>query len=111
MPHMHLQCLQSAQMQNVHIIYSLWWYKTTSMCNENRALPQYLFLPVGDDCRAICAVGQEEGPDSKVILHSPMIGLWGPVVEFSNKSNSLRYGNALISASDSYGALSVTPLS
>ena len=59
------------------------------MLSEHRALPQHLCIPVRNDCCAICIVGEEESPDSKVILDSPVIGLWGPIVKLSNKCNGL----------------------
>ena len=59
------------------------------MLSDHGALPQHLRLPVRNDCRAICVVGQEEGPDSKVVLYSPVISLWGPIIEFPNECNGL----------------------
>lgn len=46
--------------------------------------------PVRDGCNALCSVGQEQLPDSKVVARCPVLSLGIPIVELAHQSHSLQ---------------------
>jgi len=64
---------------------------TTSMCRKKELCARGMVraMPVWNGGGAIGAIGQEEAEHAKVILDSPVIRCWLPVVELADQSYCL----------------------